>query len=381
MPNSLISCDDHMDLSYLPADLWQQRLPQKFRDAAPHMVETDNGRMWVVEDQNWGTFGRPVGRIIERAWDWVGLEDEPEPGVFRACTVKYRLEDMDRDGVGAQVLYALIPFGRIQDVELRQASIQAYNSWFKELLDESGRRLIGLPILPLTSPEDAVSELNRVAKLGFHGVYFDCWSAPKPMHDECWDPIWAAAAEADIAISLHVGGGVRTAQPGNPQRNQAHIFASAFDTQLDEPFASIVFAIADRYPRVKFILAESGLGWVAYYLHRMDRYDTKGFPREFDLSVPPSEIFRRQMYATFQDEEEGGIRRIPEIGIDNVMWASDYPHPGSTWSFSQEKVKSLDILGDEAKRKITYENVVKLYGIDVAALTGGQTAVSAGPNA
>jgi predicted TIM-barrel fold metal-dependent hydrolase len=272
---------------------------------------------------------RPPGVSIKRAYDWAGISDEPEPDIFRASSPWYRCEDMDRDGIGAQLIYEPIaPLGRISDPALQAACCAAYNSWLKEVKDESDERMLGLAVLPLLDPEAATNVLHQVAKLGLKCISFDGFSAPKPIWEEVWEPLRAAAAESGLPVSVHVGVGVRTAQAGNPHRGQSLIFAAALPVQLDEVFAGIIFSgILDRHPNIRFVLAETGIGWIAYYLHRMDRECRGPFPTDITLSAPPSELFRRQMYVTFQEEEEGGLRRIPEIGVDNVNVGVRLPPP------------------------------------------------------
>jgi hypothetical protein len=110
-------------------------------------------------------------------------------------------------------------------------------------------------------------------------------------------------------------------------------------------------------------------------LNRMDReYDIPIFHHDFELSARPSELARRQIYYTFEEEEEGGLKRIPEVGVDKFMWASDYPGADSPWPHSQDHAIAplREALGEEMAKKLTFENVVKLYNLaPVAAATGG----------
>src|SRR5688572_20839662 len=272
-----VSADNHMRVPMLPANLFQDRVDSKFKEQAPRVVETAEGRrQWVVEGRPWGGVGTPPGRtsVYSRA----GVQEEPESGVFRASSVKYRLEDMDRDGVDAEIFNG--PFETlwsIKDPDLRVACTEAVNNWIQEFYEESGGRLIGLFPLPSMNADEAVRELQRVAKLGVPtGVIFDWAHAPQPVWHEMWEPLWAAAEETGMPVNLHVGGG-GTPQGGFPKgelgyegglidfggpdspykRNLNPIHAAAFTLPLGELVPAVVLAgICDRHPKIRFVIEE-----------------------------------------------------------------------------------------------------------------------------
>jgi predicted TIM-barrel fold metal-dependent hydrolase len=147
-------------------------------------------------------------------------------------------------------------------------------------------------------------------------------------------------------------------------RWQSAAFASILPLQLDEPLATMIFSGAlERHPSLKVVLAESGLGWLPYFLSRMD-LEWRALKDKLDYapSVPPSELFHRQVIATFE-EEELASQVVPMIGADSCMWASDYPHTDSTFPHSRAVVEeSLGVLSEEDRRKITATNCALLYG-------------------
>jgi predicted TIM-barrel fold metal-dependent hydrolase len=331
----------------------------------------DGRRQWIVEGRPWAFVGTPPGR--ESVYTRAGVAEEPEPGVFRATTARLRCEDMDRDRVDVELIngpYELL--WNIQDPELRAACYAGFNDWAKELYDESGGRLIVLFPLPSLSAEEAVRELERVAKFGMPtGVIFDWAHAPKPVWDEMWEPLWAAAAETGMPINFHIGGGVRTAESLNPYRNQSLTYAAVFTMQTDEVMAGLIYSgVPDRHPNARFVFEESGIGWVAYLMYRLDREYEGPFPTDTKLSLKPSEFLRRQFYFTFEDEDPVGLKRIPEVGSDRFMWASDYPGADSPWPHSQDHAITplREELGEEMTRKLTFENVVNLYALDRVAV-------------
>jgi len=178
----VVSADGHCRLMHLPFDLWTKRLPRRLQDDAPRIVTGPDGiRQWVVEGHPWSGVGwRGVGRGPVNCYTRAGLDEEPEPGIFRAASAKYRCEDMDRDGVDAELVNG--PYEQIHQIknpELRAACVRAVNDWARELYDESNGRFIMLLPLPCQTPEEAVAELLRVAEFGLPtGVIFDWVGAP-----------------------------------------------------------------------------------------------------------------------------------------------------------------------------------------------------------
>jgi predicted TIM-barrel fold metal-dependent hydrolase len=366
MQYTCVSADDHLDLNYTPADLWQKRLPARYLEIGPRVVETPQGRVWMWEGETRGPSGPRRGRITVGAFERAGISDEPEPGVFRPSHPTYRQQDMDRDGVDAHVIYgpdAVLSLA-FKDPELKAACLQAYNSWLaEEFCAAAPERIVGLAFLPVHDPQAATQELYRVAGLGLRGVVFNVWDCVKPVYDAAWEPLWAAASETGLPISYHIGGkGSLLRQDAHPA--EAAAVVATLPMALGKPVAETIFAgVFERHPNLTIVVAEAGLGWAAYMLDRMDReYEEKGMARTLKLSAKPSDIFRQHMYISFQEEAEGGLRRIPEFGVDNVIWASDYPHPDSCWPHSRQFVDThLGLLGAEVKRKVTCDNAVRLY--------------------
>ncbi len=365
MQYSFVSGDDHMDLSYIPARLWTDRVSAKFREVAPRVEEIGGKRRWLCEGKPWdmGGYGTMDNALLAGAIPRAGVKEEPEPWAFRPSTPKYRLEDMDRDGIDAQVIYGPPLPMQFKDQELKSACLQAYNSWMAEFCGEAPQRLVGIAILPMQDPQAAVAELERVAKLGLKGALFGVFDAAKPVFHEDWEPLWATAAEAGVVLSFHLSGGVRNAR-FDASRGQIAALVSALPMQLDEPLCEIIFCGAlERYPKLRFILAESGLGWVPYLLGRMDHEHEKLFKNTVKLSAKPSELFRRHIWVSFE-EDDVGLKLIPDIGEDNVIWASDYPHPDSTWPNSRKYVEEhMKGLSPAVIKKITCDNTVRLYNL------------------
>jgi predicted TIM-barrel fold metal-dependent hydrolase len=355
----IYSCDDHLDINAMPQDAWSSRLPAKYRETGPITVERDGKTWWTVNGETIGISGR-----------WEDFEDALQrvPGLdpdgFRASDPKARLEDMERDGIWSSIVYGpnTLSGFNIPDPEHKKAVIRAWNDWASEEFNSHAPgRLGALPMLPTTSPEDAVAELHRVADVGHIGAIFHCFEVD--LLDACWDRLWAAAEETGLPISFHIGGGTKL----DPRKiEQRAMFAAIAPMQMDEPLAIMIYGGAlERHPGFKMVLAESGVGWVPYLVARMDAtYEKHCLPYPGKtISTPPSELFKRQVFATFE-EEPLGPTLIPLLSEDNFMWACDYPHPDSTWPNSAAAIDhSLGTLGEEAVRKVTGENCKKLYNL------------------
>jgi uncharacterized protein len=380
----VISADGHCRLMHLPFDLWTKRLPNKFQQNGPRVIhESDGTRRWIIEGHAWGGVGwASVGLGAVNCYARAGVAEEPEPGSFRAANAKYRCEDMDRDGVDAELVNG--PYEQIlqiKDPELRAACVRAVNDWARELYEESNGRFIMLLPLPCQTPQEAVAELLRVANFGLPtGVIFDWVGAPQPVLHQMWEPLWAAAAETGLPINLHANpfGGTRQlgiGVSGLEPRNQMLMRVANFPMGLmSELMCAVVFAgICDRHPGVRFVLEEAGVGWVPFLFWRFDReYDfggpsTRVFKPDVPLSHNPSKFVRRNIFFTFEVEEEGGFRRVPEVGMRNFLWASDFPGADSPWPQSTEvghpPVEAA--LGKEALNQLVFENAVSLYKIPV----------------
>src|SRR4051795_1968552 len=260
----VVSADGHCRLMHLPFDLWTKRLPRRLQDDdAPRIVHGPDGiRQWVVEGRKWSGVGwAGVGRGPVNCYTRAGLAEEPEPGIFRAANARYRCEDMDRDGVDAELVNG--PYEQIamiKDPELRAACVRAVNDWARELYEESNGRFIMLLPLPCQTQEEDVAELMRVGGVGLPtGVIFDWVNAPEPVLHQMWEPVWAAAAETGMPVNLHANpnGGtrqIRVGITGAELRNPALVRDVNFQMgMMAELMSAVVFSgICDRHPGIRF---------------------------------------------------------------------------------------------------------------------------------
>jgi predicted TIM-barrel fold metal-dependent hydrolase len=367
MEYGIISADDHIDLRFLPPDLWQSRAPAALRERAPRVADRGEGAVWLCGDTSWG----PWGRGGHSGLKWAVERDETYDGAPRPTVPKLRLADMDRDGVDASVMYGPVALLQADDPAIRQLCYTAYNDWLVEFCQAAPRRLIGAGMLPADDPALAAEELRRLARLGLRHAMLLAALADPPIYHPAWEPFWAVAAETGIPIGLHLFVGPPTAHPGVSPLAASVSNGVQAPLQLVDPLVALIFiGLFDRHPDLRLVLAESGIAWLPFTLQRMDREYGKytQFAADFwaarggiPLTMRPSEYFQRQVWATFQDDA-AGIYMLPLIGEDRVMWASDYPHPDSTWPYSRQVI--ADTMGDltePARRKITRDNASALY--------------------
>jgi predicted TIM-barrel fold metal-dependent hydrolase len=354
----LYSCDDHLDIWNLPRDVWEDRLPARLRARAPRVVDQGEAAWWTCDGTVLGPFGTRLMKdysAISRA----GIEDDG----IRAATPSLRLADMDRDGVYVSVIYGPNLFGLpIDDPALKAAVLAGYNDWAVEFNRHDPARLSVLPVLPTHAPEAAIGELERVARLGHRGVIIS------PFEFRCsdpeWERFWDAAQATGLPVSFHIGHGTSQVRVA-PRSWELAAFSAVGPMQLDEPLAMMVYSgVLERHPRLRLVLAESGIGWLPYFVHRMDAAAEKHVPKadDYKLKARPSEIFRRQVYATFE-EEPLGPQLLPLLGADNFMWASDYPHPDSTFPRSRAAIaEAFHGLDAGFIERVTATNCARLYG-------------------
>lgn len=376
MEYKMNSADDHIDLGYLPRDLWTERLPKSLRDRAPHVEDRgEKGEYWVCDGETWSDyrgerwFARPVRTRL--ALDRGGVGEAHRP-----TTPEKRLADMDRDGVEASLMFPPIIAMQVGDAELRNACVRAYNDWAVEFAQAAPKRFFPVAMLSSVDAEAAKDEVARVAKLGFREANFLVNDVTLAMNQKSWDVFWDAAEDVGIVVSYHVGGSTQSGtvratidamKPGERQ-GVFDMGLSNGATSFFNPFVNMFnFGTLERRPNLKFCLAESAIGWIPFVVQEMDYRYKRQFERkkaaEIPLKAMPSEIFKRQVWATYQTDLVG-LHLIQFFGDGHIMWGSDYPHPDSTWPFSKETIdKDSAHLSPEMKKKVIHDNAKALYGI------------------
>jgi predicted TIM-barrel fold metal-dependent hydrolase len=366
----LISADSHV---VEPGDVWTSRLDLRWRNRAPRVIighEGKEGAYFVCEDA-------PVLGIGAFSGADVDPDDLPEhfiAGYERIRRGGYeasaRVRDMERDGVLAEVVYPSLGMSlfRIRDAGLQAASFLAYNDWLAGFCAGAPERLAGVGLIPLRDVGEGVKELERVRRLGLRGAMI--WSAApddRPYNDPLYEPFWSAAEAARVPLSLHLGTGAVPVSGTGGDMSVAYMLTHH---AAQRSIAQLIFGgVLERHPGLRVVSVENDVGWIPHYLERLDHAGEKfrGFAA-CKLALRPSDYFRRQVTATFQ-EDPVGIRLRDVIGITPLLWASDYPHTDSTWPRSREVI-ARDFAGvpPEDVRRITCDNAASLYGFDIARL-------------
>jgi uncharacterized protein len=375
MDYTCISADDHIDLRFLPEDLFTERAPAHLRDRVPHVVpveDADTPEMydWIADGKVLGVWGCYPSRKGGTAWA-IERGGALEPGVLRPTIPELRLADMDRDGVQASVMYGPTDPFLIDDPEVRHATFRAYNDWVLEFEKAAPERIIGVAQLDNNDPEFAADELERTAGLGIRHVNVLAGTATPSWYEPEWERFWSIADETGIPIGSHLTVVVRRGADKNakPKPDYSNAVLN-LGQQLVDPYAGLILTgCYDRHPGLKTVMAESQISWVPNMIQTLDNGWTRGragtLAGVFSASeLKPSEYFERNIWMTFQDDAFG-VQMLPMLHEDKVMWASDYPHPASTWPESQQIIKrQLDgVVNDETRRKLLVDNAKALYGL------------------
>ncbi len=280
-----------------------------------------------------------------------------------------RPDDQDIDGISAEILYpGWFPMFSLADLDLMVALQRNYNDWMHAQSVASKGRLVGLAALPVQRPDVAVAELERVIDLGFKGIVIPS-NAPRGRRycDEDYDPMWALAEEAGLPVGFHVAcmshvpDWLKAMADRDPVVQYAGSPALIHDTMVE----LMVRGVCDRFPSLKFVLAEFNAGWVAHWLDKVQQ----GWAREYakdPSSTPPVdvlEIWKRQFFATIEDDT-AALRTRDLIGEETLLWGSDYPHTDSTWPCSTQVLDEMfEDYSAETRDKITRTNVANLYSL------------------
>ncbi len=373
MPDKrIISADDHVQE---PADLWQSRLPARLRERAPKLVTLpDGGQGWQVADHPPRPLGILVmaGRSPEEFQDSGLTWDDVPPGCYDP---QKRLADLDIDGIDASVLYpnVCLDFFMAQvplDADVAGPCYRVYNDHLAEFCSANPQRLIGIGLLPLDTVEGAIAELERIAGMsGLRGALLPI----VPPGDEDWndpkfEPLWAAASEVGLPLSIHAGRprGMRPRHEIMRMNAGAAIYMHIGPFSTAETIAHIMWTgVFERYPNLRIVSVEGGIGWLPFFKERAQRVFQKH--RAWigaKMETGPEEWFGRNIFATFE-QDEAGIHARDLIGVDTLIWASDYPHSETSWPNSMESIqKTFQHVPEDQVRKIVHDNAAKLYDIE-----------------
>ena len=378
MQYEIISADCHIDLPWLPADLFTSQAAKKYRDRMPYVDQTDKGPQWVSRtgaqfglQNGMGSAGRKyIPGQIHRSDRMAaqGLYSDGEKGIRRLTDPKLRIKDQDLDGVQAEVIYGVLGASmRLNDNEAATELLRIYNEWLADFCAAAPDRFAGLASIPSHDVDAAVAEIQNVAQRGvLKGIEVANTHDMAPLFDPSWKPVWEVANEAQLPIHYHTIG------PKNDynfdtmaalQRRQAFaVHITSFQLAMSKIIMEIIYGgVLEAYPKIKVVIGESGIGWIPYILDHMDLEWEDQF-KDLTLKIKPSDYWRRQCFATYQSDPIG-LRLLDILGEDNVMWGSDFPHPDGVWPDSKAFIeREFEHIPKTIKQKILCDNAAELYG-------------------
>jgi predicted TIM-barrel fold metal-dependent hydrolase len=368
MNYKIIDCDQHV---IEPVNLWKDYLPQKYQDQAPQLVkDEDGGDAW-----NLGGAIESLGLVAAmnqtpRTLKWTGVRyEDMHPGIFEP---KGRLELMDEDGVSAAVFFppqrTMIYFMFLDDKEFALAGMQAYNNFITDFASFDRSRLGAIWQIPATGIDDAVAELRRAKENDAVGVGLATWPSGEFILSAADDPFWAVAEELALPIHIHVGltpPQYKTqrvaAKKGGPPQLVA--FATTM-SRMPTLFAEFIFnGVFERFPSLKVVGGEVGAGWVPFLKQELDdRYRRNRYWCDVDLTLLPSEYYERNCMVGVVNDQFG-VQNCDAVGVETMMWCSDFPHHITNWPHSRYLIKAMGQGVDADKRqKIFCDNAGELYG-------------------
>lgn len=377
LDHPVISADGHIDLPLLPPDLFTSRVAPSLRSKVPRVVERYGVAKWVWGDDGIelanvggsGPTGLPYVKGVSTRFDRMnesGLWDDIARGVMHPAVPELRVAVQDHDGIVGEVLYGVLGAAtRVDDTEVQNATMQAYNDWLVEFCSYAPSRLVGIACLPSKDPSAAAAEIRRLAARGHRAVELAMTYDLLPLWRQEFTPVWQAADECGAIVHLHtIGPPVDTSAATTPREVQAWLggWLTVFQLRMIERMAELIFGgVLHAYPNVKVVLGESGIGWLPYVLERMDDQWSQRFTN-LELTMPPSGYWRRQMLATFQNDE-AGLLLADRIGVENLMWGNDFPHGDGVWPDSLSVIaKQFADVPASTRRAICYDNAARLYG-------------------
>ena len=385
----IIDCDTHVSEPY---DLWTSRVSQKWGDLVPHVVHSEeSGRdVWALGGE-YNPYGGVGGSAMA---GWKEFPPNGPPTLAEADPACYdasaRLQRMDDYGIHAAVVYPNVggfgsgAFLRMKEPALMLECVRAYNDFLADWISPAPERFIPIPAMPFWDVDACVAEMHRVAKRGFKGIMWG--SEPQVfdqplLSDHHWEPIWATAQDLQLTVNFHTASGDlhemrEGSYEGNGrQANFARTSVLYFMGNARAVSELIVSGICHRYPALNFVSVESGVGWIPFLLEGLDwQWVGSGVRQEHpEYDLLPSEYFHRQIYGCFWFERASVHSALRDLGPDNILYETDFPHPTSmspgpvSPALKPRDFVEDNLLGDlpeEVLRKVLRENAARIYRLD-----------------
>ena len=383
----VIDVDTHL---VEPHDLWTSRAPATMRERLPRVKVVDGVRSWVIDDDKILLRGAIPSSVINReGGKWPGLEflnhqvEEVHPSSYN---VPERVQMMDEMGISAQIVYPnILGFGGQKavavDEELRLACVKIFNDAMAEMQAESGQRMYPMAILPWWDVKLSVAEIERAHGMGLKGININ--SDPQnfvgadgrnlpSLGQEHWYPMWEACEALDMSVNFHIGASEESmdfvGSQGWPELHRdlrASLGGAMLFINNGRIMGNLILSgLLDRFNRLKFVSVESGIGWIPFLLVAIDYLCLESGANAVKLQRKPSEYFRTNFYACFWFERRDLTSSIRQLGIDNVLFETDFPHPICLYPVDNMD-NALTGLTEDEKVKVLSGNAAKVYNITV----------------
>ncbi|MEV5848663.1 amidohydrolase family protein [Streptomyces sp. NPDC051985] len=406
----VIDCDAHWTE---PSDLWSARVPAGLEDQVPVQKTVDGRTAWYLDGEVWASTGGNT-ITVDRKKILGSHVVQPFADVDRsAWAVKERLEIMDDMGIHAQILYpngigfASNHIFAIKDERQRQLVLSLYNDHLIEVQRASGNRLFPQGVLPVWDMDLTIKEMTRLVDQGMRG--FTLSDKPEllglpELAEPYFEPMWDLFNESGAVANFHIASGqrredlealrnpttipvdqTRQRQPKlqkppavaaptwrmfGPQRRLAVSAAQMYMSNVRIIVNLCNSELFDRFPNLKIVSAESGIGWVPFLLEAMEyQYDEMlTLPHELGLTRRrPIEYFRDHIFVMFWFERSAPEKLIEDIGVNNILVETDLPHPTCLYPTPKEHFdRVLSGVGEQARRRILQDNAAELYRIPLS---------------
>ena len=382
----VIDVDTHLSE---PENLWTSRAPSKFKDRVPQIGAVNGVTSWVIDGSLAIGLGASASSVFHkdgRTSNGIEFASWRNADVIPASyDAKERVALMDESRIHAQIVYPnVMGFGGQNtagvDPELRLISTQIYNDAMIELQEESGERLFPMAALPWWDVKAAVAEARRTHASGLRGIninsdphrHKDAQGNPLPdLGCEYWNPLWEVCEELDLPINFHIGASEQSMDwigtagwPSLSVNHRSGLAGSMMFIDNGRVIGNIIYSgMLDRFPRLKFVSVESGIGWIPFIMESID-YQFKSLISPSNLLHKPSDYFRKNFYGTFWFERRDLSHVIEQVGVDNCMFETDFPHivclHPEPLAYMEEGLAKLSF---ESRNKVMSTNAARVYNI------------------